>query len=241
MAVLFLKGELYAMKKLYLRRVASGFLCVPDFAPRGLYNAVISGGSAMTMGRLGAIFVCAALLTGCLPVTSKTPVGTTAGLGVDAALYGSWKGHNPDDAAAKDGFVHFMAGKDGVMTASLVMAAGDSDDGWTIFRVRTASLGKNHILNAQMTFDKDAPADGALKNLHVPLLYVLKGKTLTLCLLDEDKVKAAIKAGTLKGTIEAGDSGDAAITEDAAALDTFFAKPQAAALFKPLLVLKKVE
>ncbi|MDR3527169.1 MAG: hypothetical protein P4L57_07790 [Rhizomicrobium sp.] len=193
------------------------------------------------IGRWLAVAVCAALLGGCLPVTSKTPVGTTTGLSADKALYGSWKGHSPDDAKAKDGFVHFLAAKDGSMTAVLVMADGGSDNGWTVFGVRTAALGKNHILNAVMTFDKDAPAEGGLKNATIPLLYVLKGKTLTLYLLDEAKVKAAIKAGTLKGTIEPGASGDAVISEDAAALDAFFAKAEAVALFKPMLVLKKVE
>jgi len=192
----------------------------------------------MVMGRLLAVFVCAALLGGCLPVTSKTPVGTTTGLGADAALYGTWKGH--DDKAEEKGavFVHFMKAKDGSIAAATISALGEPGDGWQIYRLRTATLGASHYINAQLTQDN---SDTSLKNANFPLLYVLKGRTLSLYILDEDKVKAAIKAGKIKGTIEPGDSGDAVISEDAAALDAFFAKPQAAALFKPMLVLKRVE
>jgi hypothetical protein len=60
-------------------------------------------------------------------------------------------------------------------------------------------------------------------------------------MLDEDKVKAAIQAGKIAGTIESGDYGDVTITADAAALDAFFATPEAAKLFKVFIALKKAE
>ena len=91
------------------------------------------------------------------------------------------------------------------------------------------------------TFDKDAPAEGDFKNANIPLLYVVKGRTLTLYLLDEDKTKEAVKAGKLAGTVEPGESGDVQITAEPEALDAFMAKPEAAELFKVLMVLKKVE
>ena len=68
-----------------------------------------------------------------------------------------------------------------------------------------------------------------------------KPHPLTLYLLDEDKVKEAIKAGKIAGTVEPGDSGDVQITADAAALDAFFATPEAAKLFKIFVVLKRAE
>lgn len=190
---------------------------------------------------LAVTLVCALLLAGCLPVTSKTPVGTTAGLGADSALTGTWKGHSPDADNPADGFFHFMAAKDGSFTIAVILATGSSDDGWTIFNGRTATLGKNHFLNTVETFDKDAPADGDLKNANIPLLYVVKGRTLTIYLMDEDKTKAAVTAGKLKGEIEAGDNGDVAITAEPADLDAFMAKPEAVGLFKVMMVLKKVE
>jgi hypothetical protein len=194
----------------------------------------------MCLTRLAAGLACL-MLAGCLPVTSTSPVGTTVGLGADPALYGTWKGHSPEAGDPHDGFFHFMAAKDGSITAAVILAAGGKDDGWTIFHVQTAVLGQNRFLNAVETFDKDTAAEGRLQNANIPLLYVLRGKTLTLYLLDEDKAKAAIRAGKLKGSIEPGENGDVAITAEPAALDAFMAQPEAAALFKVMLVLKRVE
>jgi hypothetical protein len=181
------------------------------------------------------------VLAGCLPVTSKTPVGTTAGLGTDPALYGTWKGQSSDAKDKDDATFHFMKAKDGSVTALIVLAKGSDDDGWTVFNVRTATLGKNHFINAVETFDKDAPADGSLKNANIPLLYTINSRTLTLYLIDEDKAKEAVQRGAIKGTVEPGQSGDVQITADAAELDAFMAKPEAAKLFKVFIVLRKAE
>ena len=189
-----------------------------------------------------AVMANAALaLAACLPVTTKTPVGTTVGLAADPALIGSWKGQSPDAKQKQDGFFHFMLAKDGSLTVAMVFAAGTSDDGWSVFNARTATLGKNRYLNAAMTFDKDEPVKGALKGVTFPVLYVVKGKTLTLYLIDEDKAKAAITAGKIQGTIEPGTSGDVTITATAPDLDAFMAKPEAKEMFKLLIVLKKVD
>ena len=182
------------------------------------------------------------LAAGCLPVTSKTPVGTTVGLGADPELYGTWKGQSTDAKDKNDGYFHFMKAKDGSITAVIVLATGGDDDGWTVFNVRTATLGKNHFINAVETFDKDAPAEGSLKDTSIPLLYSFgRHHRLTLYMLDEDKVKAAIKAGRIAGTIETGDFGDVKITAEPAALDAFFATPEAADLFKVFVVLRRAE
>lgn len=195
----------------------------------------------MIVIRLAAVLACAILLTGCLPVTSKTPVGTTTGLAPDTALYGTWKGHSPEADNQDDGFFHFMKAEDGSTTVAVVLARGSADDGWTIFRAHTAKLGQHRFINAVETFDKDAPAEGRLANANIPLLYAVHGPTLTISLLDEDKVKEAIKAGKLEGTIEPGNNGDVVITADAQALDAFMARPEAAALFKRFMVLKRVD
>ena len=195
----------------------------------------------MKLLHIAVTALCALVLAGCLPVTSKTPVGTTAGLGADPALFGTWKGHSTDSDNKEDGFFHFMLAKDGSLTVAVIMSRGSSDDGWTIFNAHTATLGKNRYLNAVETFDKDAPAEGDLKNANIPLLYVVKGRTLTLYLIDEDKAKAAVKAGQIKGEVEPGDNGDVVITAGGAELDAFMAKPDAVELFKVLMVLKKVD
>ena len=66
------------------------------------------------MKRIYAALAIAAtlLVAGCLPVTSKTPVGTTAGLGADQALYGTWVGHSQDEKEKGVAYFHFLKGKD---------------------------------------------------------------------------------------------------------------------------------
>ena len=187
------------------------------------------------------VAIVAVALAGCLPVTTKTPVGTTVGLAADPALIGTWKGHNGSEKDPQDGFFHFIKMKDGSISAVTIVAADKPGDEWTIYRVRCAALGSNHFLNAVMTFDNGEAVNGPLKDATFPVLYAIKGKTLTLYLVDEDKAKAAITAGKIKGTVEPGMSGDVTITAEAKDLDAFMTKPEAKDLFKLLIVLKKVE
>lgn len=194
----------------------------------------------MLVRRFAAALLCV-LVAGCLPVTTKTPVGTTKALGADAALYGTWKGHGTDDKDVRDAYFHFLDGKDGTLRAVVVFARGTSDDGWSVFQVRTATLGQNRYINAVETFDKDAPASDGLMDATIPILYTINGRVLTLFLMDEEKAKAAIEKGEIAGTVENNQFGDVKITAEAEALDAFLAKPEAAGLFKPFLVLKRVE
>lgn len=182
----------------------------------------------------------AALLSGCLPVTTQTPVGTTTGLGTDQALYGTWRGHNEKDKNGRDSFFHILKATDGTLSIVAVQANGDTDDGWTIYAGRTATLGRNHYLNATIANDNGTPVDGTLKTSNFPVLYVVTAQTLTLYLLDEDKVRAAIKDGKISGTTGRSDSDDVVITAGAAELDAFMATPEARSLFRTLIVLRKV-
>jgi hypothetical protein len=190
----------------------------------------------------------ALLLAGCLPVTSKTPVGTTAGLGADEALYGTWIGHSQDEKEKGLAYFHFLKGKDneaGTISA-LMVTPGDNDDDWMSFTVRTAKLGAHNYMNAVATGGNGvkigAGEKAGEKGESIPLLYSFgRHHTLTLYLLDEDKVKEAIQAGKIAGTVESGDYGDVKITADVAALDAFFATPEAAKLFKVFVVLRKAE
>ncbi len=189
------------------------------------------------------------LAAGCLPVTSKTPVGTTVGLGADEALLGTWIGRSEDqeDKDQKDkgvAYLHFVQSKDAGTISALWVSVAESkgDSGWMSFTVSTAKLGDNRYMNAVQTGEDGKPVDGALKDASFPLLYSFgKHHRLTLYLLDEDKVKEAIQAGKIAGTIESGNFGDVKITADAAALDAFMAKPEAAKLFKVFVVLRRVE
>ena len=214
------------------------------------------------MKRIYAALAIAAalLLAGCLPVTSKTPVGTTTGLGTDAALYGTWAGHSQNEKEKGVAYFHFLKGKDneaGKISALMVMTSPDQkDDDWMSFTVSTAKLGDLHYMNAVITggngvtpnananskAENGMPSDAKQMGPYIPLLYRFgRQHRLTLYMLEEDKVKEAIKAGKIAGTIEPGDYGDVTITADAAALDAFFATPEAAKLFKVFIVLRKAE
>ena len=195
---------------------------------------------------LGAALLAAA----CLPVTSKTPVGTTAGLGADPALIGTWKviPEKKKDAAADDGpgFIHFILAKDGTMTA-LTVSTGRAGDAakthgeWSVFAASAAQLGQNRFLNVRETSENGEPSKDEDAG-NIPVLYRFgRGGKLTLYLIDEKAAKDAIAAGKIEGKVEAGDYGDVALTAPADKLDAFFASKDGAALFKDALItLKRV-
>ncbi|MGA7712850.1 MAG: hypothetical protein WCA81_13180 [Rhizomicrobium sp.] len=188
--------------------------------------------------------LCTLFAAACLPVTSKTPVGTTTGLGTDTALYGTWKGYSAEDHTLV--YLHVLRPKNNEAISAVMVGTGTDKDEGTIMLVelRTAALGDNHFMNVIKFFTKDENGEtaNALKDASIPLLYRFgKNHSLTLYLLDEDKTKEAIAAGKLQGTVESGNFGDVKITSDAAALDAFMATPEAAKLFKLFVVLKKAE
>jgi hypothetical protein len=182
----------------------------------------------------------AAMLTACLPVTTKTPVGTTAGLGADPALIGTWKGHSTGEKGTM--YFHFLRAKDGGIDAVLVGPSTKKDDGgWMVMAMQTAKLGERQFINARAIYDGGKPAEGTMAENTIPLLYSFDAKgVLTLSLMDEDAAKAAVKAGKIAGTVGEGQFGDVTLTADAKALDAFMQSADAAALFvKPFAVLRK--
>jgi hypothetical protein len=186
---------------------------------------------------LGAVL----LLTACLPVSTKAPVGATAGFKPDDALDGTWKARQPDGKGTM--FFHFLKNGDGTMTAIMVGPATKKDDGgWMVFEVQTATLGERRFMNARETFDAGAPATGDMAVVPFPVLYSFDDKgVLTLYLIDEDAAKAAIAAGKIAGKIESGSYGDVVLTAPSADLDRFMQSPDGLALFpKPFAVLHRV-
>lgn len=200
------------------------------------------------MTSLRAAFVlCAALfLASCLPVTTSVPVGSTAGFKTDTTLAGTWIGRGADTSKGDNSpaYMHFIGGpKDETMTLVIVSTGGDNGGEYSVYGIKAATLGGNHYLNVnEVSNNGKASGDDGLKQ-NFPVLY-RKGSDgkLTMYLIDEDAAKAAIQSGKLKGTIEAGENGDVHITEDAKALDAYFASPAGVALFKkPLVTLTPVK
>lgn len=182
----------------------------------------------------------ALLVAACLPVTTKVPIGSTAGFHADPALLGIWKGHG-DDADGKDGYIVFLKdGEDG-MTAILFGPDGSQDE-WESFAIRTATLGGHAYMSARMTLKNGKPAEGKDAEQDIALAYRIAGGKLTLALLDEKATAVAIQAGRIAGTVDSGSMGDVHITADAAEEDAFFATKEGAALFsETLLTMKKLD
>lgn len=183
----------------------------------------------------------ALLACACLPVTTKTPVGSTVGFAPDPALVGVWRGSNDSGGSGdkkKDfGFVIFVKNEDDTMTAIL-----PEDDRWTTYSVKIARLGDHTFMSVRELLQNGKAADDGLAGQQFPILYAVKGNKLTLALLDEKKTAAAIKSGVLAGTIEPGDYGDVHITAEPTALDAFMQSPAGLAFFAPpSIVMRKVD
>ena len=180
--------------------------------------------------------VAALAAAACLPVTSKVPVGSTAGFKVDPALLGTWTAQASKDEAPS--YLHILGNEDGTMTAVLVDSPYKDNMGdWSVYALRAATLGANRLLNAQERIANGKPSGGPLAQQHVVLLYRAAGPdSVTLYQMDDKAAAAAIRAGEIAGEIEPGESGDVRVTADEPALDAFMKTPRAAKLFSKVLV-----
>ena len=176
-------------------------------------------------------------LAACLPVSSKVPAGSTVGFKADPTLLGSWKARDPAGGGSP-GYIHFLGNEDGSMTAVLVDPGQPGNAGdYSVYRLRVATLGANHILNVQEVNNNGKATDGPMAEENMLFVYRADGKTkLTLYQMDDKAVAALIKSGAVAGEVEAGQDGDVHITADAAALDAFMRTPRAGQLFSKALV-----
>ncbi|HVU19530.1 MAG TPA: hypothetical protein VHE09_02290, partial [Rhizomicrobium sp.] len=184
-----------------------------------------------------ALFVAA-----CLPVTTKYPVGTTAGFKQDPDLVGVWKAEpQKNDQDDKQGFLAFLnAGEEGAMTG-IMIAPGKGTGDWGVYNLKLSTLGRNHFMNAWAVANNGKAAEKDEAQADVLLLYrINKNGKLSLYLLDEDKARTAVKSGRIKGDVGQGSMGDVRITADPVVLDKFFGSSDGAALFdKPFAVLDR--
>lgn len=136
-------------------------------------------------------------------------------------------------AQSKDEIVyfHFLPMDDGSFKVVIVSGGEKLNGEWSIARVKAASLGDHHFLNAELVFN-NGKRENDPKHGTVPLLYRLESDgRVSLFLIAEDKAKDAIQSGAVAGTIEPGDFGDVTLTAEPDDLDKFFAGDDGAALF----------
>lgn len=160
------------------------------------------------------------------------PVGTPTPE-PDSDLVGLWKATMTDgDKDDNQAYFHFVRKGDGTLTVVIVSAKTKGDGDVMGARVTTTRVGGNRFLNATLLpMDRDDKDDEQPPGT-VPVLYELDSSHhLTLYLMDEDKTKAVITAGKIKGTVGQGQFGDATITADQPALDAFVGSREGLALF----------
>ena len=187
---------------------------------------------------VGSILIGLAM-AGCLPVTSLSPLGTTVGAKPDPQLTGMWKGKLGTSAEAA--YLTFYPEQNGVMKVVMLAPPSANDDGgWMIFEARPVALGSYRYLDAREIEDGGKPPDPKLA--HVPVLYKISGDGFfVLYLIDETVARAAIRKGTIAGTIEPSDFGDVTITAAPTALDAYFGADAGRALFtKPLGIFQRM-
>jgi hypothetical protein len=198
----------------------------------------------MKIMHFAVLCVAALFVAACLPVSTKSPVGTSAGFKQDASIIGVWKVEpQKDDTDNKQGFLAFLnAEEDGAMTAIMFAPGNDAGD-WGTYNLKLAALGDNHFMNAWAATNNGRVADKDEADADVLLLYRMGNDSkLSLYLLDEDKTREAVKAGRIKGDVGQGTMGDVHITAEPTALDKFFASKEGAALFvKPFAVMDRVK
>ncbi|HEX4301572.1 MAG TPA: hypothetical protein VHZ78_02175 [Rhizomicrobium sp.] len=186
---------------------------------------------------LGA--VAALSLSACVQVT--TPIGTSVGYVNDPALEGMWIG-KPDEKKSV-GYYHVILNDNHTLTViGISPRTGDDKASWGVVELTTVVLGGHHYLNAREISESGGDPDKTYdRAAFYPLYYTVKGDTLTLFTFDEAKVKAAIQAGRIEGTITSNKLGSAGsydtvtITDDGAHLDALLKTPDAPALFEPLM------
>ena len=196
----------------------------------------------MTSWRFALAALAALCVSACLPVTTKTAVGSTVDFINDPALEGTWTG-KVDKSSQGSTYFHFLANEGESMTLLGVTTKQDQDKGgWSMFALTTATLGSHRYINAREISDDGKPATPDKQATNIPLLYTISGDTLTLYLLDEDATTAAIAAHKIAGiVIKSQYSTDVAITADAAHLDALLKSDAGAKLFKVFVVLKRVK
>jgi len=178
-------------------------------------------------------------LAACYPPVTTHPVGSTMGLKADPVLSGTWKGAGTDK---KPVYLHFLTRTYGPDTLAVIVPARGEASDLIVVSFTTARLGAASYLNVRFAQADGKPVAGQPAGT-VPVLYRIDAKgTLTMALMDENAVKAAIAAGRIKGTVGAGTDGDATLTGDAKSTDALFASPAVLRLFHaPFLTLHKVD
>jgi len=172
-----------------------------------------------------AAFV-AAMFSGCV-VSFSNPLPASQPVGRDDRLLGKWEGQdeqkNPISIRFEPGSIH----------ETKLSVSGSLGYQNPIFRMVTTKISGNDYMILRLN-DPNADKD------YMVVRYATNDDKLTVCLLNVDRVKEAIKKGKLKGQIDYSQWGGAIITESSKSVLSFLKSPDNKNMFTCLPELKKV-
>jgi hypothetical protein len=173
-------------------------------------------------------------LVSCAPPRADHPLSDPKTAKVDAKLVGSWRGTKEGDVV----FFHVMEKEAGLIDAVLV--GTDSKKGAIVITLEgfTTELGGKKYLNLRPKTAKTEYGEGwNVSDRYLFVLYSVANGALSLSMMDDDIVKAAVTAGKLEGEVK---DGDVVLTSDTPKLAEFVKGADSAKLFKLFATFKPV-
>jgi hypothetical protein len=197
----------------------------------------------MRIAKFVALALAALSLSAC--VSLKEPIGTSVGFKNDPALEGLWVSHPDKDNAIT--WAHVILNDNDTMTVIGISPRHDGQKAaWGTLEMTTVKLGANRYLNERETGDNGGPPKDAsfAAGSSASAYYRVAGDTLTIYMLNTDRVAKDVDAGRIAGIVHRDDKSDMVqsveVTADGPALDAWLAKPDAPKLFEQFIVLKRV-
>lgn len=161
-----------------------------------------------------AVLIVSLCLCACV-ASFRNPLSDLREAKPDERLLGKWV--TRDEGRAE--YVQFDSGLNGEISVS----AFGAEEGKPVFKAFTAKLADSHFMTLISTEEGD---DG-----YAIVKYEIKNDTLTVWMLDEEKVKAVVRQGKLSGKVEDGAFGDVIVSASSEKLAAFFKSSDSKQLF----------
>jgi hypothetical protein len=140
----------------------------------------------------------AAALAAC--ASSKVPIGTANGPVDDARLVGTWMTTDPEHPENRMIAYGFAGKTAGTMQGLFVIPPGQHEKpGWGSFDVVVGRIGNVGFLNVREITENGEAAREGHDQAYTPAMYTLDADTLTVRVLDYERIKEAIAKGEIVG------------------------------------------
>lgn len=177
-----------------------------------------------------ATAIAALVLSGCYVYAVSPPAPN--GPAFDDRLVGTWYGLDEHGKPVADAFLHFTKPKNG---GPMHMLSTETDD-YGVYELHTAQLRDKRAFAVRKLHPID-PERTKPENEYTKFMlgvYDLHGNALVIRVYDPEKLRAAIVAKKVKGTIDPGSFAAATLTGSPEEVTRFLGSPEAdAALSEP--------